>query len=376
MSTYLNDQTEMRTMLHERLRRARVLKGMSLQEVANRLGDISKQALSKFEQGKDTPNSSRLIQLADALEVRPEYFFRSDTVSLGEVDFRKHSAFGKKQQNAVKEQVRDQLERHLAAEGLFESEIPEKDFSDWWERFPVSTIDDIEQAAEDLRDAWDLGSNPIANLTETLEEQGIVVVGLRAHEKFDGLCALVNEGTDAVIVSNIDRPGERQRFSLAHELGHLVMKMPEGILDTREEEGWCHRFAGAFLYPASQVMETFGNTRKRVLMEEFLLAKEEWGISMQAILRRLYDLGIVQQGFYQSTVRQWSARGFRKNEPNPLPSERSYRLRQLVYRALAEGLVTPSRAAELLNVSLEAIEQVMANGQAGGGWDADEDSRL
>lgn len=363
-------------MLHDRLRRARVLKGMSLQQVADRLGDISKQALSRFEQGKDTPNSSRLIQLADALEVRPEYFFRSDTVALGEVDFRKHSAFGKKQQEAVKEQVREQLERYLAAEKLFESEIPKKDFSEWRECFPVSDIGSIEQAAGALRHDWDLGSNPIANLTETLEEQGVMVVGLRAHEKFDGLCALVNEGADAVIVSNLDRPGERQRFSLAHELGHLVMRMPEALLGTREEEKWCHRFAGAFLYPGGQVRETFGNTRKRVLMEEFLLAKEEWGISIQAILRRLYDLGIVQQGFYQSTIRHWSARGFRKCEPKPLAPEHSYRLRQLVYRALAEGLVTPSRAAELLNVDLEEIEQVMANGHADGGWDAGEDSRF
>lgn len=363
-------------MLHDRLRRARVLKNMSLQQVADQLGDISKQALSKYEQGKDAPNSTRLIQLADALGVNPEYFFRSDSVELGEVDFRKHSAFGKKQQEAVKEQVREHLERYLAAENLFETEIVENDFSYWRERFPVSSVDDVEQAAEELRIGWDLGSNPIGNLTEILEEHGIKVVGLKAHEKFDGLCAVVNNGADAVIVSNIDRPGERQRFNLAHELGHLAMHLPEDIHGTRDEENWCHRFAGAFLFPASQVKETFGSSRKRVLFEEFMLAKEEWGISLQATLRRLYDLGIVQQGLYQSTFRFWSSKGFRKDEPKPLQPETSYRLRQLVYRALAEGLITPSRAAELLNVGLVDIEDIMANGQAGDGSDANEDSRL
>jgi len=349
---------------------------MSLQQVADQLGGITKQALSKYEKGKDAPNSTRLIQLAEVLGVKPEYFFRSDSVDLGEVDFRKHSAFGKKQQEAVKEQVREHLERYLAAERLLETDDDANRFAQWRERLAVSNTDDIERAAAELRKAWHLGTNPIANLTETLEENGIKVVGLTAHEKFDGLCAVVNEGADAVIVSNTERPGERQRFNLAHELGHLVMNIPEEIHGTRDEENWCHRFAGAFLFPADQVRATFGATRKRVLFDEFMLAKEEWGISIQALLRRLYDLDIVQQGFYQSTFRFWSSRGFRKDEPKPLPPEKSYRLRQLVYRALAEGLVTPSRAAELLGIGLGEIENVMANGQAGDGADALEDSRL
>ncbi|MDX1587793.1 MAG: XRE family transcriptional regulator [Oleiphilaceae bacterium] len=363
-------------MLHDRLRRARVLKNQSLQQLADQLGDISKQALSKFEQGRDAPSSTRLIQLADALGVNPEYFFRSDSVELGEVDFRKHSAFGKKQQAAVKEQVREHLERYLAAERLFDTGDATAGFARWRACFPVSCVGDTEKAAEYVRENWHLGTNPIANLTETLEEHDIKVVGLKAHERFDGLCAVVNDGTDAVIVSNIERPGERQRFNLAHELGHLVMDIPDAVHGTRDEEYWCHRFAGAFLFPASQVRETFGISRRRVLFEEFLLAKEEWGVSIQALLRRLYDLGVVQQGFYQTTFRFWSAQGYRKQEPQPLAPEKSYRLRQLVYRALAEGLVTPSRAAELLGVGLGEIEDVMANGQAGDDADAHQDSRL
>src|SRR5690554_3672626 len=213
-------------MLHDRLRRARVLKNMSLQQVADQMGDITKQALSKYEQGKDAPNSTRLIQLADVLGVNPEYFFRSDSVELGEVDFRKRSTFGKRQQEAVKEQVREHMERYLAAEKLFETEQADNSHFHWKEFFSVSDVDDIEAAAEALREEWHLGTNPIPNLTETLEEHGVKVVGLEAHEKFDGLCTMANAGTYAVIVSNTTRAGERQRFNLAHELGHLVMKLP------------------------------------------------------------------------------------------------------------------------------------------------------
>ncbi|WP_084645904.1 helix-turn-helix domain-containing protein [Marinimicrobium agarilyticum] len=357
-------------MLHERIKRARVLKGMSLQQVADALGDISKQALSKYEKGKDAPNSTRLIRLAEVLGVKPEYFFRHSDVELGEVDFRKHSTFGKRQQEAVKEQVREHLERYFSVEELFDSEAQEHSVARWLHSIPVGSPSDAEGAAEKLRQQWDLGTNPISNMTETLEENGVKVVGLEAHEQFDGLCAELNNGADAVVVSNINRPGERQRFNLAHELGHLLMEIPEKVHGTRDEENWCHRFSGAFLFPAEQVRETFGESRHRVLLKEFLLAKEEWGISIQAILRRLFDLEVVSQSYYQSTAKFFSIKGWRKSEPRELKPESSYRLRQMVYRALAEDLVTPSRAAELLNTSLHSIEKVLANEDPEEGKDA------
>ncbi|SHG28329.1 Zn-dependent peptidase ImmA, M78 family [Microbulbifer donghaiensis] len=364
-------------MLHERIKRARILKGLSLQQVADALGDITKQALSKYEKGKDAPNSTRLIRLADVLGVKPEYFFRQSEVVLGSVDFRKHSTFGKRQQDSVKEQVREHLERYLAAESLFELEPEGLGARVWLHSIDVESPEEAEKAAETIRQRWNLGTNPIANLTEALEEHGVKVIGLKAHERFDGLCTEINNGRDAAIVSNLERPGERQRFNLAHELGHLVMRFPEEIHGTDIEEKLCHRFAGAFLFPGDQVIEAFGEHRGRIFIDEFLLAKREWGISIQAILRRLYDLNIVSQAVYQSTFRFWSSRGWRRSEPQPLASEESFRLRQLVYRALAEELVTPSRAAELLNTDLEEIEKVIANvGPDDGDQDVDEGSGL
>lgn len=361
-------------MLHERIRRARVLQGLSLQQVADSIGDISKQALSKYEKGKDAPNSTRLIQLAKVLGVKPEYFFRSSEVALGEVDFRKHSTFGKRQQEAVQEQVREHLERYLAAESLFETGAEGAGIDPYLGSLPVQSPEDAELAAEWLRQEWELGTNPIANLTETLEENGVKVVALAAHEKFDGLCSVLQEGQEAVIVSNTSRPGERQRFNLAHELGHLVMRMPDAVHNTKEEEHWCHRFAGAFLFPAGEVRVTFGAQRRRILLREYLLAKEEWGLSMQAILRRLYDLEVVGHGVYQSANKLFAVKGWKKAEPQPLNTEKSYRLRQLVYRALAEGIVTPSRAAELLNEDLFSVKRALADEAPDEDRDAEKDT--
>lgn len=363
-------------MLSERIRRARILRGLSLQQVADQLGDITKQALSKYEQGKDTPNSTRLILLAEVFGVEPEYFFREDTVELGEVDFRKHSSLGKRQQEAIKEQVKELLERYLAIENCFESENLSPSFQQWRECYAVSSPEEAEQAADDLRDSWDLGSNPISNLTEVLEENGVKVIGIDAHERFDGLCAFVNGGQEAVIVSNISgRYGDRQRFNLAHELGHLVMKLPEALHDTKEEELLCHRFAGAFLFPADQLIGTFGQHRKRILIEEFKFAKLEWAVSMQAILHRLQDLNVISKSYYQSTRKYWNYLGILKKEPVEIDPEPSYRMKHLVYRALAERVITPSRAAELLNSSVHEIEKILGGGEQEG-KDANEGSRI
>ncbi|MCH8543883.1 MAG: XRE family transcriptional regulator [Alcanivorax sp.] len=360
-------------MLNERIRRARVLKGLSLQEVADELGDITKQALSKYEKGKDTPNSTRLIRLAEVFGVEPEYFFRSDTVDLGSVDFRKHSSLRKKEENAIKEKVREQLERYLAIEACFPQERLGSQFCQWQNKYKASNRDEAEVAANILRDDWKLGTNPISNLTEVLEDHDIKVISFAAHEKFDGLCALVNGGEDAVIVSNSERPGDRQRFNLAHELGHLVMDIPDELEDTKEEEYLCHRFASAFLFPGEQVISTFGGSRSRLVLNELILAKKEWGLSIQAIVRRLVDLGVISHSYYTGFCRMMNARGIARKEPGVVATETAYRMEHLAYHALAEDLVTPSRAAELLQVSLSDVESLLAN-QYSEGKDADKNT--
>lgn len=76
-------------MINDRIQRARHLRGLSIEALAQRMGDITRQALSEIEEGVTTPDSARLIQLARALDVKPEYFFRPDTLELASVEFRK-----------------------------------------------------------------------------------------------------------------------------------------------------------------------------------------------------------------------------------------------------------------------------------------------
>lgn len=347
-------------MIHDRIRRARLLRGLSLEALSQRLGDISKQALSKFEKGGPPPNSTRLLQLAKALAVKPEYFFRQDGVQLSALEFRKLASMSQKRQDQIGEQMRDHLERYVSLERCFDLDAAASAPLQPPRAFAVSSFEQAEAAAEQLRAQWAIGGDAIAHLAELLEEHGIKVALLADHDGFDGACAATHDEQHVLIALNGSRPGERIRFTAAHELGHWVMDL-HADMPEKDKETCCHRFAGAFLYPAERVRADFGgHTRSRVLAAELLNAKRRYGVSMAVALRRLKDLGLITDAGYTGMNMQFSANGWRKAEPEALWPEQPRRFESLVYRALAEDLISPTRAAEFLKCSVAELDPGLA----------------
>ena len=346
-------------MIHDRIRRARHLQGISLEDLAQRLGNISKQGLNKFEKGESIPNSTRILQLAKALGVKPEYFFRQDAIQMAPLEFRKLSKMPQKRQASVREQMNDHLERYEALERCFDAEgrvqvLPAQSLS-------VGSIEEAEAAAQALRERLQIGHDAIAHLTELLEENGIKVALLDGPDDFDGACAATHDNQHVLIGLNRNRPGERVRFTAAHELGHWVMALPDAMSD-KDKESACHRFAGAFLYPKDRVLQDFGHHRRsRVFAAELLNAKLRYGVSMQVVLRRLKDLGLITEASYSSTMISFSQHGWRKQEPEQLACEKPRRFESLVYRGLAEDLFTPSRAAEFLQCTLSELDPTLSH---------------
>ncbi|MBQ0945711.1 ImmA/IrrE family metallo-endopeptidase [Ideonella sp. 4Y16] len=347
-------------MIHDRIRRARLLRGLSLEALSQRLGDISKQALSKYEQGGPPPNSTRLLQLAKALSVKPEYFFRADGVQLAALEFRKLARMPQKRQTQIGELMRDHLERYVSLERCFDlGDAPQAPLQ-LPRTLAVGSVEQAESAAERLRAQWAIGGDAIAHLAELLEEHGIKVALLDDHDGFDGACAATHDEQHMLIALNGSRPGERIRFTAAHELGHWVMALPADMPE-KDKESCCHRFAGAFLYPADRVRADFGHhTRSRVLAAELLNAKRRYGVSMAVALRRLKDLGLITDAGYTGMNMQFSANGWRKAEPEPLWPEQPRRFESLVYRALAEDLISLPRAAELLQRAVSELDPGLA----------------
>ena len=336
-------------MIGERIQQARKASGLSLRALAEKAG-ISAMAISKYENNQSTPSSGVLLALAKALKVRSEYFYRQMAVELREVEYRKHSRLPKKVLAQIEGDVLEQVERYLALEEILPAspirpfelpkDLPEK----------ITDYDGIEHIANLVRKNWNLGQNPILDLTGALEERGIKVFQTKALHagKFDGLACRVND--EPIIVVGADWPGDRQRFTLAHELGHLVLE--NCISEQLDIEKAANRFAGAFLVPASEVIKELGNRRSRFEPRELCVLKKAYGLSMGGWVHRAQDLSIISDAAYLQMIKLFRKFGWHKQEPcDEYPREEPQIFLQLVFHALAEDFISESKAAELMGKS-------------------------
>lgn len=338
-------------MIGERILRLRRAKGLSLEALASMTGGITKQAINKYEHGLATPSSDNLIRLARALDVKVEYFFRTNEVELREVSFRTKGALSAKEISSVTEIVRDALERYLSLEQVFPpGELSSLSVEQG--EFCVESAEDAEGAAEELRSKWELGLAPIENLTELLEDEGIRIVQVSAAENFDGLSGWADGRVPFIAISS-GWDGERQRFTMAHELGHLVMGLVNNDRNSRELH--CHRFAAAFLVPAARVAFELRHRRKNLSYAELIGLKKKYGLSMQAWIIRARDLGFISEMTRSHLFKDMTRRNIRIHEPEPLNAEIPSRFRQLLFHAMSEGLMTEAKAGDLLGVSATKI---------------------
>jgi Zn-dependent peptidase ImmA (M78 family)/transcriptional regulator with XRE-family HTH domain len=346
----------------ERIKLARHMAGMSQRDVAARAG-LSAQAISKYERGLDTPSSGVLIRLGQALGVKPEYFIRPTRVRSITPEYRKHAGLPQKCLDGVLARVRSWLDQYLEIESIV---VPEPPTFAWPHGFPypVASLDDVERATEQLRTAWDLGRAPIEHLIAVLEERGIKVgVIAGAPPGFDACSFRADiDGSVPVIAVSADLPGDRQRFSLAHELGHLALAVAAEL----DPEKVAHRFASAFLVPAAVARFELGARRQSLDLYELHLLKHQYGLSMQAWIYRARDLGILAPQAAERLFKTFGANGWRKEEPgDPYPPERPTRMERLVLRALADDLISDLRAAELLGMPLEEFRRRAAEEHRG-----------
>jgi Zn-dependent peptidase ImmA (M78 family) len=259
-----------------------------------------------------------------------------------------------KEKDALIERIRDWLERYLEVESILRVD----DLSFEWPKgvpYEVSSMDEIEEAALALRDAWNIGRDPIENLTERLEDKALRVGSLEAPDAFDACAfeAAVNGGIP-VIVFNKDRPGDRQRFNIAHELGHLVLDLQDDL----DDEDACHRFSGAFLVPRDIFIQDVGEHRKKISLRELELLKEKYGTSMQALIYRMRNLDILNKHYADRLSDWFEDSGHKKVEPGePMPREHPQRFERMVEHALAEDLISKRRAAELLGRDIGRLSE-------------------
>lgn len=341
----------MKELFAERFKSARLMKGFSLQDLADALDNqLSRQALHRYEKGEVMPDNDKINLLSKALDVNPDFFFRSTKVVLGEVEFRKLSKMPQKEAALIKEITKEKLSRYLELEEILG--LP-NEFENYLEDFGIVTeYKQVNEAAKLLRDKWNLGNGPIFNIVELLEDKKIKVVDLRVNDDFDGLQTYVNETIPVVAynANKINKP-DRIRFTLLHELAHLLITF--GDITLKQKETLCNQFAGAMLLPEETIRMELGAHRNKLSINELGNIKKQYGISMQAIVMRAKDCGIINDHYTKQFFFLIKQMNWKVDEPVEYTgAEESNRFEQLLYRALIEDQISMSKAASLKGQTL------------------------
>ncbi len=332
----------------ERLAAARKMKRMSMDALADAVG-VSKNAISKYEKGSMLPNSSVLINLCEALGMSVDYFFRGKMVDLGHIEFRKRARLGKMAIKSIHEHIKEFAERYIEVEKILGIPSPVA-----LARYGVSCFGDAVGAAMKLREAWRLGSDGIVGLINLLESKGIKVIEIDSEPDFDGVSGLIDEKYYFIAVNRNYNP-ERKRFTLAHELGHLVLEINSGL----DKEKICHSFANEFLLPSEVFKAIMGDRRHDISLNELRTIQRDYGISVDAQMMKARSLDIISENRFASfhKKKNFSA-SFKVNvESSVFPPENCGRFEALVYMALAKELISMSKAAALLSQSLEEVRK-------------------
>jgi Zn-dependent peptidase ImmA (M78 family)/transcriptional regulator with XRE-family HTH domain len=335
-------------MIGDRMRQARLAAGLTLDEVAQHMESlghpITKAGLSKYERNKSTPAQAFLVAVGKVLKVKASFFLGQPSVSIEWLAFRKHAKMARSSQEQVKAFAVQVVEAHVWLQRtLYPNEravFPKAE--------RVHSAVDAERAAQRLRTEWRLGEAPIDRLTRAAEDHGGIVVahsGIQTEREFDGLAGWADQTVPITVVA-ADVPDDRVRYTLAHELGHLLMDCAE--VDPKEEERMAHRFASALIIPATAIRRELGSRRRRVAMQEFAILKRKYGLSMQSLVRRAFDLEIIEAPQYKTLCAQFGQFGWKKKEPvEYLGEEKPARLLQMTLRALTERIITGERAEQI-----------------------------
>jgi Zn-dependent peptidase ImmA (M78 family)/DNA-binding XRE family transcriptional regulator len=348
-------------MIGQRIKQARIAAGLSLRQLADKTNNyVSAQGIHKYELDKATPGSDVLLKLAKALDVKVEFFFRpsSNVVTLGEPAYRKRFETSAKELEAIRARAKDWVEKYLEVESLF----PDHRFKPF--KMPKSSgkiirhLDQIEEVASGVRKEWSLGMDPIDKLTEVLEDRGVKVAMVATESDVDGLSCWVNEQIPLILVKK-NQTSDRLRFSIAHELGHLLLKLHDSV----KAEKAADRFAGAFLVPGVAARTELGEKRQSFNFDELKSLRVKYGMSVQAWIYRAHDLDIISDSLFAQLFQFLGAKGLKQKEiGEQLPPEHAGRFERLVLQAVEEDLISPAKGAELLNVPLNEFRKRLEAG--------------
>ncbi|MEB6214668.1 XRE family transcriptional regulator [Mammaliicoccus sciuri] len=326
----------------ERLKEARLFNKLSITELAEKL-NVTKQMISKYENGKSIPSTEKSLLLNGILNYPREFFYTKENFN-----YESKGTFFRSRLTATRKSK-------IPAEYLLKYSIVVRDFLDEYIEFPqlievdkFSDENDIEKITLKLREIMNLHDDPIEDMIEVVELMGIIAVKFGYdEEKVDAFSALteLNNKSYFTIVTGNSRSFFRQQFSLAHEIGHWVLHqdyIPEE-LDKEEYkvmEQEANAFAASFLMPSQSFSEDFKSINLN--LPNLLNLKRKWNVSIAAIIERAHQLNLLSIDKKSQLYRKMNYHKWRNPEPldSDTPVTEPLALSQAIELLIDENILT------------------------------------
>ena len=329
----------------QRITEAREARKYNMTQLADLLG-VTKQAVSRYELDLSHPSNSVIKKMSEVLDFPESFFYKPqyNESTDGTVFFRTFKSSEATERSMIQVKCRwtseaySYLNRYVKMPAL---NLPPVEFL---LNQPSLSNSDIEEIAAITRKHWNLGSGPIDNLTYIMEKNGIVISGSPIDGEKTDACSMISNGTPIIFCNKKLRSACRVRFSLAHELGHILMHSHITKDDIKDAEllkmieSQANHFASAFLMPD----ETFSADIRSLSLNYFVMLKEKWRTSIASMIYRCKDLDLIDSNTYETMYRQLSYKRWRKVEPldDTIPMEPPKLLKSAIEFVTEVGIIT------------------------------------
>jgi len=336
----------------ERIKRLRLVRRWDQATLAEKSG-VTQPIISKIELGRVDPTSEQVDAIASAFGYSPRFLTNNLRLTPTTRPWLRAYADASKREADARTAATTLAAEYIRTLGL-------KPLPDLIPEFGTpfgAAIDadhEIEDFATEVRTLAQIEPGAaVPNAMRAAERLGCVVLPLESELGRHVGMSVRSDDLPIMCVAKGDAPGDRQRWTVAHELGHLAlhatMAPPRDSQEAHRMESQAHRFAGAFLCPAEPLLEALSDSGRKVTLRTLAEIKAEWGVAIKALIHRLQDLGHIDADHARSLYKQISARRWNKYEPVHVSLETAQWFeRSLVRKAQADDL--PTACAHLASV--------------------------
>lgn len=332
-------------------------RGMTQVEVAARMSSLTADAavsqgyVSRAESGRLMVGGERLALYAKALRYPSHLLCMKGEVhgiGVGLIHHRKRASLGAQALRRIHAELALSRLHVRALVAAIDSEQRHQ-----FRHIEVNALDTPADAARSVRKEWQLPAGPIVRLVEVIEEAGgFVLVHDLGTRKLDAVSQWA-DGEAPLFLLNQQAPTDRMRWSLAHELGHIVLHAEPGSSSVQERQA--DQFASEFLMPASNIR---AGLRGEVDLNKLLSLKQQWGVSMAALARRALSLNIVSDWQFRNLMVEMSALGYRTQEPGTIAPEQPRRLPRLITHLEEDLGFSTQQIADAVGLLLEELDSL------------------